>query len=162
MKKIIIIGKGAGWELAPLEGETWGVNDLCFRRPVSVIFNMHADGCNSLCNKINAFAERTRTPLIKLDNYPLYEMHTDYFTNSISFMIAYAIREGATHIDMYGCNMQAGSEYAFQKPCVEYWIGYARGRGVEVNLSGSTNLMQSGDGNIYGYDIKQTREVNNG
>ena len=116
---IIIIGKGVGWELAPLEGETWGVNDLCLRRPVKVIFNLHKIGGSQLAKDINAFAEKTNTQLIKLENFPLDKMHTDYFTNSIAMMIAYAVYRGATQIDLYGCVLWGGSEYAYQKPNVE-------------------------------------------
>ncbi len=151
---VIIIGKGVGWELAPLEGETWGVNDLCLRRPVKVVFNLH-NVENSLIDKINAFVNANNVKLIGLDDFPLDKMHIDYFTNSIAMMIAYAIYCGATQIDLYGCVLWGGSEYAYQKPNVEYWIGYARGKGIKVNLFGNTNLLKSENDKIYGYNISQ-------
>jgi hypothetical protein len=155
MKKIIIIGKGVGWELAPLEGETWGVNDLCLRRPVKVIFNLHKDSADQFHKDINNFAEKTNTPLFRLCDFPLDKMHTDYFTNSIAMMIAYAVYIEVDQIDLYGCVLWGGSEYAFQKPNVEYWVGYARGKGVKVNIKGHTNLLRSETGMIYGYDLPQ-------
>ena len=39
--KVIIIGKGPGWEKAPKEGETWGLNDLLLYRPLKLTFEMH-------------------------------------------------------------------------------------------------------------------------
>lgn len=152
---IIIIGKGVGWELAPLEGETWGVNDVCFRRPVKVIFNLHKIGICQECIDINAYAKKTNTQLFTLEDFPIDKMHTDYFTNSIAMMIAYAVYSKATQIDLYGCVLWGGSEYAYQKPNVEYWIGYARGKGIQVNLFGNTNLLKTEDGNVYGYNTKQ-------
>ena len=52
---VIIIGTGIGWELAPLEGNTWGVNDLCSRRPVKVVFNLHKDFDGLKADAINTF-----------------------------------------------------------------------------------------------------------
>ena len=156
MRKIIIIGKGDSWKLAPEGGETWGVNDLCFRREVTLIFQMHEWDASDLTRDILAYSKRKNIPVISLTNFPLDKMHTDYFTNSISYMIAYAIFVGATHIDMYGCVMATKDEYAFQKPNIEYWIGYASGKGIKVTVFGNTNLLKSEDGKVYGYNINQT------
>ncbi len=167
--KIIIIGKGRGWQQAPMSGETWGVNDLCSRRDVKLVFSMddleiQTSVVKSVKKIITEYTNRTKVPFVGLKKYdylpesivfPLEEMHTDYFSCSISFMIAYAIYKGATQIDLYGCTLWGGSEYAHQKPNVEYWIGYAQGKGIEVNIHGASNLLKSHNNMIYGYDIKQ-------
>ena len=44
---------------------------------------------------------------------------SDYFTNTISWLIAYAIVEGATTIGIWGVDMEADTEYRYQKPSVE-------------------------------------------
>ena len=54
-----------------------------------------------------------------------------YFTNSISWMIAFAITEGFEEIHIYGVDMavekdsNGNAEYAYQKPSCEYMIGVA-------------------------------------
>ena len=63
----------------------------------------------------------------------------DYFTTSIAYMVAHAIYEhdhGDTiqEIKMFGVDMSAFSEYSYQRPCVEYWLGVAEGRGIKVTI----------------------------
>ena len=132
--------------------EVWGVNDLCLRRPVDVVFDIHKDFfLHTQLATINYVNEK-RIPMITHKEekhiptsirFPMEEMHCEYFTSSIAYMIAYAIHEGATIIDMYGILMGGNqSEYFVQKPCCEYWIGYARGKGIEVNLPKFTYLLK--------------------
>lgn len=65
-----------------------------------------------------------------------------YFTNSISWMIALAIYEGATEIGVYGVDMATGSEYANQRPSCEYFLGFAAGRGIKVTIPISSDLCK--------------------
>ena len=160
-----IIGKGSSWKLAPLEGETWGVNDLFLRRDVTLIFQMHRPRLlKNLFSATAKYVNGKNIPVVMLEKrpdiptsirFPLEEMHTDYFTNSFSYMLAYAIHKGATVINLYGCVLKNESAYQDQKPNIEYWIGYARGRGVEVNVHGFSNLLRAKDGLLYGYNAKQ-------
>ena len=48
----------------------------------------------------------------------------------------------ATEIDVYGVDMRHETEYATQRPCMEYWVGYARGKGIEVNIYGPTAICK--------------------
>jgi hypothetical protein len=167
-----IIGKGEGWETAPPlsnKYETWGVNDLCIRRPVDLIFNMHDLSDKEilgipLVSETIEFSNKEKKPFVtlaKMDSipssirYPLEKMHTDYFTNSISYMIAYAIYKKATEINIYAVNMLHGGEYAYQKPNIEYWIGYARGLGLKVTANGITSILKSSNLKLYGYNTYQ-------
>lgn len=164
--RVIIIGKGKGWEDAPADGYTWGVNDLCCRRDVRVVFDMHKRSDTSVSKAIEEYAVKNHIPLISLTaradiptalEFPLESMHTEYFTNSIAYMIAYAVHKSATEIDLYGCFMGNRTEYAYQKPCIEYWIGYARGLGVVVRTHTPTALMRIEDGLVYGYSKRQEK-----
>lgn len=65
-----------------------------------------------------------------------------YFTNSISWMIAQAIYEGATDIHVYGVDMAQGSEYAAQRPSCEYFLGLAAGRGINVYIPPTSDLLK--------------------
>lgn len=77
--------------------------------------------------------------IIDQDTYPLQSIiskfNSRFFTNSISYMIAFALYEGFEKISLYGVDMDSGSEYEFERPSVSYWIGFARGLSVEVNIA---------------------------
>ncbi len=72
-----------------------------------------------------------------------------YFTNSISFMIAYAVYEGLVcghqwdEIHIYGVDMAVGDEYIAQRPSCEYWIGIAEGMGVKVYIPDASDLCKT-------------------
>lgn len=90
-----------------------------------------------------------------------------YHTSTVSLMIALAILEhdcGATigELGLWGINMaqhgpangkgNAGwftSEYARQRPSVEYWLGLAEGRGIRVIVPDQSDILKSAC--IYGY-----------
>ena len=60
-----------------------------------------------------------------------------YATNTVSYMLALALTEhmwGDTisEIRMAGIELQAGREMWIEKPCVEFYLGMARGMGIEV------------------------------
>ncbi|NMD04081.1 MAG: hypothetical protein GYA71_12470, partial [Bacteroidales bacterium] len=71
-----------------------------------------------------------------------------YFTNSISYMIAYAIYKGYEKIELYGVDMSARDEYINQRGSVMYWIGFARAKGIEVNLASGIDKPCF----LYGYE----------
>jgi hypothetical protein len=97
--------------------------------------------------------------------YPYGEMReffqTDYFTNTISYMLALAIYEVIhsqdkdAHIGLWGVDMaQSGvggkSEYAAQRPSCEYFIGFGRGLGIPIHIPGSCDLLKTKS--MYGMD----------
>jgi hypothetical protein len=88
--------------------------------------------------------------------YPLEEVVSSlgvpYFTNTISYMIAYAIVKGYQRIVLYGVNQAALSEYIHHKPCVEFWLGLALGQGVSVDIQGwQSELLRNYQDTLYGY-----------
>ena len=170
--KVIIVGKGFGWEDAPQEGNVWGVNDLFLRRDVNLLFNMHDldylmeyERSETLAT-IN-YVNKHNMPLITLRKwnsvptskaFPLDKMHSDFFTNSIAYMLAYAEYKGATEIDIYGVSMKDPKEYLTQKYSLDYWLGYVRGRGVKVTIHGETLVGRSKTGGLYGYSEESNKE----
>ena len=59
----------------------------------------------------------------------------EYLTSSSAYMMAMAILEGATHIGVYGVDMAVDDhEYFWQRPCMEAWIGFAKGKGINVYI----------------------------
>lgn len=78
--------------------------------------------------------------------YPIDDMLAmfgDYFTNTISYMIALAIAEGFSEIRILGVDMAVDTEYHWQRPSCEYFIGLARGRGYNVILPDECDLLKT-------------------
>lgn len=77
--------------------------------------------------------------IIDQNNYPLdliiAKFNSRFFTNSISYMIAYALYNDFTKISIYGVDMDSESEYEFERPSVTFWIGFAKGLSVEVSIA---------------------------
>lgn len=67
----------------------------------------------------------------------------DYFTNSISWEIALAIKEGFEAIHIYGVDMSQDDEYSSQRPSCEYFIGLARGKGISVHVPAKSDLLKT-------------------
>ena len=76
-----------------------------------------------------------------------------YFTNSISWEIAVACYEtmiarqngqkGFEEMHIYGVDMAQTSEYEFERPSVEYFIGIARGMGIKTVVSEKSDLLKT-------------------
>ena len=67
----------------------------------------------------------------------------NYFTNSISWEIALAVHEGFEDIYMYGVDMATDSEYAYERPSVEYFIGIAKGRGIRFHVPDASDILKT-------------------
>jgi len=103
--------------------------------------------------------------------YPIERMIAkfgDYFTSTVAAMLALAIDEidqavmrrfaampqtdnpvwalrqlyGEYCVGIFGIDLVVGTEYFHQKACVEYYIGQACGRGIEVALPPETALCK--------------------
>lgn len=64
-----------------------------------------------------------------------------YFTSTFPYMIALALHEGVDELTLLGADMSSTGEYADERPCVEWWLGYARGRGVSVRVPNTSPVM---------------------
>lgn len=180
--KVHILGTGSGWEASPRETnatvyclndfvkqEKYGIKpDLLFimdvldEKPQIISGN---DNLGEVIARINAM----RVPLIapfKYEEIPLSqafpleacvkEFGIPYFTNTICYMIAYALLNGAKDITIYGVNQASSHEYTEERGGVEYWIGVAAGRGVKVTISGKDSSLlrfkgRFGHDALYGY-----------
>ena len=72
-----------------------------------------------------------------------------YLTSTLAHMLAYAIHYFPnTPIELYGFEAESSTEYAVQRPCIEYWVGYGRGLGMSIEALGSGLLT----GKHYAYE----------
>ncbi len=79
-----------------------------------------------------------------------------YHCGSIDWMVAYAIHLKATEIAIHGVSLAMESgEPLSAWPCLEYWCGYAEGRGIKVTVHEPglfANYRVVRDKRAYGYD----------
>ena len=81
----------------------------------------------------------------------------DYFNSTAAWALAYAISIGVEKIALFGYDFTyPNSEKAERgRGCVEYIIGYARAKGVNIKLANKTTLldmMLTKKDRLYGYD----------
>jgi hypothetical protein len=79
-----------------------------------------------------------------------------YLTNTITYEIVLAIYLGFKHIEIWGVDMQAGTEYAGQRPSCEFWLGIAAGMGITIHIPEQADLLKCRF--IYGFEEKQQDE----
>lgn len=132
MDKVAILGKLPSKFKAPFEDEEWDIWTLnrhidYDKLPrVTLLFDIHAKHRNEK-------ADITR------ENYPFKEAEKllggQYFNNSISYMIAYAILKGYKEIALYGMRFDAAHETRrngeYQN--VRELIFYTKGRGIKIS-----------------------------
>ena len=94
------------------------------------------------------------------ENYPFEAVAKTigqaYWNSSIAYAMALAIHEGAREIALYGVDMDGTDEYAYQKANMEYLIGVARGRGIQVYIPPQSALCKFASSGIKFYDHMPT------
>jgi hypothetical protein len=81
--------------------------------------------------------------------FPLDSDSKVYLTSTLAHMLYYAINYYPGYvIELYGFEAESNTEYAAQRPCIEYWVGYGRGLGMSIEAPGSGLLK----GRHYAYD----------
>jgi hypothetical protein len=88
--------------------------------------------------------------------YPLKRLikkfDTAYFTNTLCYMMAYAIDKKYDQIKIYGVDMLDRLEFIWEKGGLEFWIGYARGLGIDVWIAPESGLCKTRTGKPFGMD----------
>lgn len=83
--------------------------------------------------------------------YPLDEVAEKfkvvYFTSSVAYALALACYFKYDRIELYGVEMETNTEYQYQRDCIAYWLGVARGLGIVVDAH-----ISLFDQVRYGYD----------
>lgn len=79
-----------------------------------------------------------------------------YLESSIAYMMALAMLEYSKNkepmrIGLWGIDMNPDTEYSYQKPNMEYLIGFARGMGIKVFVPPESALLTSEMGTLYGH-----------
>ena len=155
MKVAIVCGSPSSEFMAPYDDEEWEIWVLGNRlerhidKRVTRVFEIH-DNLQEHHDPVKyaQWLASHNLPMIVGENFPLkngFEVYPYkaveemygalYLTSSPAYMLAYALLRGATDIALYGVDLSVGDhEYFWQRPCVEAWIGFAKGRGVNVYI----------------------------
>lgn len=168
-KKVAVLGFTQSYRLAPFndpEWEIWGLNELYMFIPRwDRWFEIHRREIYEADKKrVSDHVERLKAmtcPIYMQQHwedipgsvvYPLEDMIArfgNYFTNTISYMVALAIMEGFEEIGVYGVDMAHDTEYGTQRPSCEYIIGWAMGAGIKVTIPYESDLLKANF--LYGY-----------
>lgn len=146
--------RGEKWGL-PWDAD-WGAYDRLFEmHHMSLIENIpcRPDGyIDRLCSVwVPLYMQEQYFPHVTVYPFEDVSKTTDYWNSSIAYMMALAIHEGYDRINVVGVDMKAEDEYFYQRPNMEYLIGLARGKGIEVNIPKESPLCKfSPNGIKYG------------
>lgn len=143
----------------PPEVELWGMNEShTFMRRYNRWFQLHPQAWHrGKYGRNDAHIEFLRNCGVPLYmNDPMPDMPTaviypydairddlgrDYLTSTGAHAVALAIHERYDEIKVYGINLATDLEYIEQRPCMEWLLGVAEGRGIKVTLPQQTMLL---------------------
>ena len=152
MKLAIVCGGPSSEMLAPFDNpeyEVWVLGNRCQNYPrYDLIFEIH-DELDEHDQQYPQFLVDKGLPLVVGKAFPIeaknvivfpYEESVElfgslYLTSSPAMMLCLSLLRGYSYVEIYGVDLAIeDSEYFWQRPCMEAWIGFARGRGQEVVL----------------------------
>ena len=154
MKVAIVGGAPRSKKLAPYddeEWEIWGLGVHLDHPRLTKIFEIHPDFSGYETEDYPQRLLATGIPLVVHENFPFRGEQIELYpfdqanelmpmlTSSLAYMMAYAILKGATHINIYGVDMDVSdAEYFYQRPGMYAWIGYAKSQGIQVEIPESS------------------------
>jgi len=155
MRRVNIYGSGRSLATADFKapGVKWAPGSMLgtFKDWPDLYFCMHDhDPVHQISLLENTgYIDKRRYPLNKIQE----RYKSSYFTNTIAYMIAYAMHKGFREIHLDGVDLDPYLEWAFERPCVAYWCGRAEGLGIKVYWK---NLQPAF---LYGYEEKEMDKV---
>lgn len=162
MDKVAIVCGSPSSEMdAPFNDPTyqiWVLGNRLNRYPrADLVFEIHNDNSHHDA-KYEAWLASQEIPMIVGDGFPIAGDHigrfpfeavrdifgSTYLTSTTAYMIAYALLHDVKRLELYGVDMAVDDhEYFWQRPCLEAWIGFAKGRGVDVWISPKSPVLRS-------------------
>lgn len=159
--------------------ETWGINALGDVFICDRIFHMDdvriqeiragAKPDSNIAQMLK-WLRTTNTPVVTsrahpaypaLEEFPLQEVLSEfplgYFNSTAAYAVAYAIHKGAKKISCFGMDFTYDDVNKAEKgrACVEFWLGMAAVRGIEIAVPRTTSLLDAyhpKPQRFYGYD----------
>lgn len=174
--KLLIIGTASTKDQAPIGDETfttWAVSPYAsypgvVTDKVDVLFEMHPRrywGNEEILDRLNGFhgpvvMQETYPEIPRAVRYPIEAATAEfkisamgddlYVTNTIGYMVMLGYLMGYTEFHLYGVHMSHNTEYGYQKPNCEYYLGYVSGQGRTVVIPQGGELLKAPY--LYGYN----------
>jgi len=174
--KVLILGTASTKDQAPLGDESfdaWAVSPYVsypgvVSDHVDVLFEMHPkrywglpeiterlvsfDGPVVMQEHFEEIPNSVAYPLADVESvFKVPAMGEDlYVTNTISYMVALAVLLGYEEYHLYGVHMSHNTEYGYQKPNCEYYLGYLAALGKTVVIPEGGELLRTPY--LYGYN----------
>ncbi len=165
MKEVIILGMGSTMIKCPYDAEVWAMNQTYkIAKRIDKLF-ITDPRLNFESKDNHNFEELNKLgiPIVSLHILPeiknfvhfpydeiVEEFHSEFFTNTVCYMVAYAIYEKYDKIRLYGIDMATGMEYVLERGGVEFWLGVAVGRGIKIENTKGSMLCKPPKGIPYG------------
>src|SRR3990172_9538950 len=165
---VYIVGFAPSWPSTPWtdpSAELWGMNALhkvAGNRPWSRWYQLHDIDTHHPQDRAEhvAWLRNSNVPIVMWEESVAKYIHElpnavpypkqavlahfgTYFTNTVSWMIAQAILEHRTKIGVYGVDMAQETEYGVQRPSCEFFLGWARGAGIQIDLPDTSDLLRT-------------------
>ena len=152
--KVAIVGLGPSHDDVPWkEWETWGLPWDAWSPRYDALFEMHDRSLfetrsgsytdDLITSNIPTYMQKKHGDIPMSREYPLRKVSAlvgDYYGSSIAYMIALAIYLDYSEIGLWG--VELSNDYDHQRPNLEYLLGFAKGRGIKVNVSGGRLLSR--------------------
>lgn len=169
--KVAIVGMSPSCKDAPWDDPTWEKWGLPWHdgywRKMDRLFEMHdlllldSEHSQRKPGYLNEILQ-SGVPLYMQEKYwdevtayPFDEVAKStrrYWNSSIAYAMALAIHEGAEEIAVYGVDMKGDDEYGYQKPNMEYFCGFAEGRGIKLTVHEDSPLLKFNAVGVKFYD----------
>lgn len=182
LRKIAIIGTAPSLWGAPWDDPSWqiwahasGMNVIKGGWQPDLLIDLHPPHCfreerkNGFRNYYE-FLQHCRIPVLMQERYdeipasvrfPRERLLTEWpgvkYGSLTSYLIAYALMQGVTHLGFWGIHYAHKSEYEEQRANTEHWIGIARGQGVQIIIPADSPLCHE-PAEDYGYESHSTPE----
>lgn len=188
-RELIILAMGPSRGQCPFDVETWALNTGFlmaeeFGETITKLFIAHGQvyslkygnpyfDWKYIEEKGYELITTHRLKGVKSKLFPMKRIcekfSTDYFSDTITYMIAYAIDKSTkvedgrlvykgpyNHLRLYGVDMQEGEEYEYEKGGIEYWLGIAQGLGMGWSVGMGSTLFTTYGGVPYGQKPKKS------
>ena len=156
MRKICIVGWSSTMREAPYNDKTWEIWILNHRVDLYPCHDLHFELHNTTnywgdyleflknngCKTVVTGIDSRFTEAIVYPKEEIIEKYGDFFTNSMSWMIAYAIEIGATDIGLWGIDCLDRDEYVQQRPSIMFMLGIAKGKGIRLHFPERCKLFR--------------------
>lgn len=168
-----------GWG-KPLADEVWAINamggliqwDRMFHMDDVKIQESRVAGGNEKLGAMLDWIRKSTRPVYTsrayedypaLREYPLEwvlnRVGHGYMNNTVAYPIALAVALGVKRIAIYGADYTYPNVHKREKgrACVEFWLGVAAARGIEINVPDASTLLDANQPQherLYGYDTE--------